>query len=64
MIFMLGALGSHSRILTRRLTRAEMHFGRDQLLAELKTCHGHMAGAFSFTTFFFLLSEFIGCKWK
>ena len=69
---MLGVLGSHSRLLRRRLTWAEMHFWRDQLMAELKTlswpnsrpCHGHMAPAFSFTTFFFLLSEFIGCKWK
>ena len=36
-VFMLGALGSHSMILSRRLTWAERHFGRDQLMAELKT---------------------------
>lgn len=34
---MLGVLGSHSRLLRRRLTWAEMHFWRDQLMAELKT---------------------------
>lgn len=62
---MLRSLGSHSRILSRRPTWAEMYFGRDQLTAELKTLsRPHGTGIFIYYIFFFLLNEFIGCKWK
>lgn len=51
---MLRSLGSHSRILSRRPTWAEMHFGRDQLTAELKTLsRPHGTGIFIYYIFFF-----------
>ena len=40
LVFILGAAGGHSVLLSRRVTWAEMHFGRDRLMAELRPLPG------------------------